>query len=482
LEQIDVLIVGAGISGIGAACHLSTRCPGKSYAVLEARDAIGGTWDLFRYPGIRSDSDMYTMGYVFKPWLGDKALADGGSIRHYIEEAAREYGVEQHIRTARRAVAARWSSNDARWTVDVRHSDSDDLSQIQCRFLFLCTGYYDYEHPHDPDFDGSENFRGQIVHPQFWPQDLDYRNKRVVVIGSGATAVTIVPSMANHTASITMLQRSPTYMMSVPGEDPLSRFLRRFLSQSVAFQLTRWKNILLGMLVYQLCQRRPEWAKKILMKGVKSFLGEDEELLRHFTPSYKPWDQRLCLVPDGDLFHAVKEGKATIVTDHIDRFTESGILLKSGRELPADLVVKATGLKIKLVDNMDIRVDGERVRIPERMLYQGMMIGDVPNFAFTIGYTNATWTLKSDLVGAFVSRLLNYMDEQGYRTCRPQMPPGLDDLTPMMDFTSGYIVRARDELPKEGTKAPWKMYQNYVLDRIQLSRGSLEDGVMQFGR
>ena len=304
----------------------------------------------------------------------------------------------------------------------------------------------------------------------------------MVVIGSGATAVTIVPSMADHTASITMLQRSPTYVMSVPGEDPLSRFLRRFLSQSVAFQLTRWKNILLGMLVYQLCQRRPEWAKKILMKGVRSFLGEDEELLRHFTPSYKPWDQRLCLVPDGDLFHAVKEGKATIVTDHIDRFTESGILLKSGRQLPADLVVKATGLKIKLVDNMDIRVDGERVRIPERMLYQGMMIGDVPNFAFTIGYTNATWTLKSDLVGAFVSRLLNYMDEQGYRSCRPQMPSGLDDLTPMMDFTSGYIVRARDELPKEGTRAPWKMYQNYILDRIQLSRGSLDDGVMQFSR
>jgi monooxygenase len=480
MERVDVLIVGSGISGIGAACHIKANCPHKSFLVLEARDAIGGTWDLFRYPGIRSDSDMYTMGYIFKPWIGDKALADGGSIRNYIGDAATEHDIHGHIRTGHRVRGANWHSQRACWQVEVLQCASGDVVSIECSFLYLCTGYYDYEHPHAPTFAGSEQFNGRIVHPQFWPQDLDYRNKKVVVIGSGATAVTLVPAMTDSAAHVTMLQRTPSYIISVAAVDSMSAVLRRFLPDKVSYSITRWKNILLGMLVYQVCQRRPQWAEAMIRKGVIDYLGPDYDVSKHFTPSYKPWDQRLCMVPDGDLFKAIDQGKATVVTDTIDSFTPSGIRLHSGEQLEADIIVTATGLKLKLLDEMALRVDGEPMVLSEKTVYQGMMLSDVPNLAFAIGYTNASWTLKADLAADFITRVLNYMDKHGYRQCCPRDKSGSVHDEPLMTLTSGYIQRAQGSLPREGRKAPWRMYQNYILDKIVLKMASLKDGTLEF--
>ncbi|MEH6550767.1 MAG: NAD(P)/FAD-dependent oxidoreductase [Pseudomonadales bacterium] len=480
MERIDVLIVGGGISGVGAACYIHANCPDKTYAVLEARDAIGGTWDLFRYPGIRSDSDMYTMGYAFRPWLGDKALADGESIRNYISDTANENKVNEHIRTGHRATSANWHTETACWQVEVMKTATGEVETLECGFLYICTGYYDYDKPHAPEFASSETFKGKIVHPQLWPETLDYEDKRVVVIGSGATAVTLVPAMTDKAAHVTMLQRTPTYVLSVSEVDSLSTFLRQYLPNKISYSITRWKNILMGMLVYQLCTRRPEWAKAYVRKGVTAMLAPDYDIDKHFTPSYEPWDQRLCMVPNGDLFHVINEGKATVVTDHIECFTDNGIQLKSGETLEADIIITATGLKMKLFDEIPMSVDGEPVVVPEKTVYQGMMLSDVPNMAFTLGYTNASWTLKADLAADFITRVLNYMDKHNYRQCCPLDNSGEVHDEPIMTLKSGYIERALGSLPREGKKAPWKMYQNYVLDKLTFKLASLDDGNMEF--
>lgn len=480
MEKTDVLIVGAGISGVGAACHVKQNCADKTFVVVESREAIGGTWDFFRYPGIRSDSDMYTMGYSFKPWIGDKALADGDSIREYICDAAAENEISRHIRTGHRVQAAQWSSERASWQVNILQVASGEVVQIECSFLYLCTGYYDYEKPHEPEFKGSENFKGTIVHPQHWPKDLDYSGKKVVVLGSGATAVTMVPAMAAQAAHVTMLQRTPAYILSVDEVDSMSVFLRRYLPDKLTYNITRWKNILSGMMVYQICTRRPEWAKAFVRKGLVALLGEDYDIDKHFKPDYEPWDQRLCMVPDGDLFHSINEGKASVVTDHIDHFTETGICLRSGEELEADLVVTATGLTIKLFDGIAMTVDDEPVVVPQKTIYQGMMLSDVPNLAFTVGYTNASWTLKADLAADFVTRIMKYMKAKGYRQCCPRDNTGDEHNEPMMTLKSGYVERAASDFPHEGSKAPWKMHQNYILDKLTFKLASLKDGTMEF--
>ena len=480
MKKIDVLIVGAGISGIGAACHIKQDCPDKTFAIVEAREAIGGTWDFFRYPGIRSDSDMYTMGYNFKPWIDNKALADGESIRHYIREAAAENNIDQHLRTGHRVQAVHWHSDQACWHVDILVVASNKIVQYQCAFLYFCTGYYDYENPHRPEFKGSKNFKGEIVHPQHWTDDIDYANKKVVVIGSGATAVTVVPAMAEKAAHVTMLQRTPSYVLSVDEVDSVSAFLRRYLPDKWTYGITRWKNILVGMLVYQVCTRKPHWAKAFIRKGVIDFLGEQYDINKHFTPSYDPWDQRLCMVPDGDLFNAISSGRASVVTDHVDHFTESGIALKSGEHLDADMIVTATGLTIKLFDGITMTVDDKPVNVPEKTLYRGMMLSDVPNFAFTVGYTNASWTLKADLTAEFIARILNFMSDNDYRQCCPHNNSGCKHDTPMMTLKSGYVERAAGSFPSEGSKAPWKMYQNYILDKLTFKLASLKDGTLFF--
>lgn len=478
-EHVDVLIIGAGLSGIGAAYHVQTYCPGKSYAVLEARESIGGTWDLFRYPGIRSDSDMYTLGYPFRPWTEGKAIADGPSILNYIRQTAREYGIEQKIRFQQRVVRVEWSSDSSLWTVHVEQGSERRSTTITCRFLYLCTGYYNYENGYTPEFPGRARFQGQIVHPQKWTSDIDYAGRKVIVIGSGATAVTLVPEMAKTAAHVTMLQRSPTYVVSLPMEDKLANRLQNVLPAKTAFSLARWKNVLFSMVFYQIARRAPKVAKWLLRKGVQSALGRDYDI-SHFTPAYNPWDQRLCVVPDGDLFQAIKSGRVSIVTDQIETFTEKGIKLKSGAELDADLIVTATGLKLKLIGGMQVVVDGHVVQPPQCKVYKGMMLSDVPNFAFAVGYTNASWTLKADLSNKYFCRLIRYMDQHGYTRCVPRVRGELQDI-PLMDFTSGYVVRDLQNLPRQGNKAPWKLYQNYILDLMTLGYRGVTNS-MEFSR
>jgi monooxygenase len=480
-EHFDVLIVGAGLSGIGAACHLRRDAPDLSFALLEARDAIGGTWDLFRYPGIRSDSDMHTLGYSFSPWRDSQAIADGPSILRYVRRTADEYGVTERIRFGRRVVAARWSSDVAAWTVQVQRADDGGTEELSCSFLFSCCGYYDYDGGYAPSFPGAERFRGPIVHPQQWPEDLDYEDKRVVVIGSGATAITLVPALAERAAHVTMLQRSPSYVVSLPGRDALAERARRWLPEMTAYNLVRAKNVALQTLSFQLSRRRPKLMKALLQRGARSALPPGFDVDTHFSPSYDPWDQRLCVCPDGDLFEVLSDGRASIVTDTVTSFTEDGIELGSGVTLGADLIVTATGLRLQAIGGMQVIVDGREVSAPETTVYMGAMLSGVPNFAFVMGYTNASWTLKADLTCSFVTRLLGHMRERGYAWA---MPPRLGDdvpRLPLLDLSSGYVQRALAEFPAQGPSAPWRVRQNYTLDRLALRRQRIDDGVLRFG-
>jgi monooxygenase len=480
--HFDVLIVGAGLSGIGAAYHLKANCPNKTYAILEAREALGGTWEYFRYPGVRSDSDMYTLGYSFRPWTNPKAIADGPAILSYMHETATAYGIDREIRYRHRVERALWSSKDARWTVEALETGSGQTVRLTCNFLFMCAGYYDYKEGYTPEFAGRDRFRGRIVHPQEWSADIDYDGKRVVVIGSGATAVTLVPELAKRAAHVTMLQRSPTYVVSVPERDRIADWLRDHLPSELAYAIVRWKNVARGMAFYTYCRRLPESAKRLLVGQVeKAVKGTTVDVGAHFTPSYRPWDQRVCLVPDGDLFVALRDGRASIVTDTIEAFSERGIRLQSGRTLEADLVVTATGLKLKFLGGLALEVDGKAVDPPTTMAYKGMMCSDVPNLALALGYTNASWTLKCDLTSQYVCRLLNYMDSHGYTQCCPRRKndPSLKE-APILDFSSGYIRRSIDTFPRQGSFAPWKLHQNYAIDMFLLRYAPLADGSMEF--
>ncbi len=479
-DHVDVLIVGAGLSGIGAAYHLQERCPGKSYAILEAREAIGGTWDLFRYPGIRSDSDMHTLGYRFRPWTDSKSIAEGPKILRYIRDTAREGGIDRRIRFNHRVVAAAWSSAEARWTVEAERTETGETVTLTCDFLFVNSGYYRYDEGYTPEFPGIDRFGGRVIHPQHWPEDLDYVGKRVVVIGSGATAMTLVPAMAEDAAQVTMLQRSPTYVVSMPGEDGIAIGLRRFLPDKAVYAIVRWKNVFLQGVSYRLSRKRPELMKKLLRKGVIKALPPGYDVDTHFKPRYNPWDQRLCLVPDADLFRALGDGSAEIVTDRIETFTEGGIELESGRELEADIVITATGLNLLFLGGMRITIDGEEPDIARALTYKGMMLNDLPNFAYTLGYTNASWTLKADLTSEYICRLLNHMDAAGYRICQPQVTDSSVTEEPLLDFNSGYVLRSLDHLPKQGSKEPWKLRQNYPVDLRMLRHGPIADGTMRF--
>ena len=476
---LDVLIVGAGLSGIGAARHLQQRCPDKRFAILEARDAVGGTWDLFRYPGIRSDSDMYTLGYRFKPWRGAKAIADGPSILAYIRETADEAGITPHIRFGHKVVSAAWSSHDACWTVEAERSADGLRQRLRARLLYVCAGYYSYAEGHRPKFPDEENFRGQIVHPQFWDPSIDYAGKRVVVIGSGATAVTLVPAMADTAQHVTMLQRSPTYIVTRPGEDAIAQRLRRMMPERLAYRATRWKNVLLGMFFFQLARRRPQKVKQRLVGMAAAQLEPGFDVDTHLTPRYNPWDQRVCLVPDGDLFREIRNGRASIVTDQIDRFTADGIALKSGKTLPADVVVAATGLKLNMLGDITLTVDGKPRRPSECLAYKGIMLSNVPNLVLAFGYTNASWTLKADLTAEYVCRLLRFMDRRAYRFAMPVVDPDVQ-AAPFLDFSSGYVQRAAHVLPRQGHRKPWRVYQNYLMDMLTIRHGRIDDGVLHF--
>ncbi|MEJ7833385.1 MAG: NAD(P)/FAD-dependent oxidoreductase [Nocardioides sp.] len=475
-EHVDVLIVGAGLSGIGAACQVASQHPGKTVAILEGREALGGTWDLFRYPGIRSDSDMFTFGYRWRPWPSDTALADGPLILDYLHTVAEEYDVKRLIRFSHRVTGASWSSAQARWTVRVETPDGP--TTLAAGLFWSCCGYYDYETGHSPEFPGAGDFAGEIVHPQHWPEDLDHDGKRVVVIGSGATAITLVPAMAPTAEHVTMLQRSPSYVLSRAARDPLARLLRR-VPGKLSYPLVRWTNILLSLGTYQLSKRRPETVKRIVRSATAKELPNGVDVDVHFRPSYDPWDQRVCFVPDGDLFKALRRGTASIVTDTIETFTETGIRLHSGAELAADIIVTATGLTLKPFGGLDLSVDGEPVVLKDTMAYKALMLSGVPNFVYTIGYTNASWTLKADLVGEYVCRMLTHLDRTGHRSFVAAKDPTVGE-EPFLDFSSGYVLRALDRLPKQGDRAPWQLKQNYVTDLRTIRRDDIDDGVLSF--
>jgi monooxygenase len=476
-EHVDVIVIGAGLSGIGAAAHLTRELPRTSYVVLEAREVSGGTWDLFRYPGIRSDSDMYTMGYRFRPWRHDEALGSGERILEYVRDTAREYDVDSHIRYSHRVVRASWDSATASWTVEADH-DGETVT-FTAGLVWSCRGYYDYDHGYEPEFAGAEDFEGPIVHPQHWPADLDYTDRDVVVIGSGATAVTLVPTMAADAAHVTMLQRSPSYVMSLPRRDPFAVRARRWLPDRLAHRLVRWKSIVVTSVFYRLSRRRPAIVRRMVRKQNVALLPEGYDVDTHFTPQYEPWDQRMCFVPDADLFKAVRRGDAEVVTSTIERFDADGIVLAGGRHLHADVIVTATGLTLSPFGGVEIVVDGEKVDLPSAMTYRALMLSGVPNFVFTVGYTNASWTLKVDLVAEFTCRLLAHMAERGYRRVVPVRDPAVGEV-PLMDFTSGYVLRALDQLPHQGDREPWQLRQSYLRDRRTLRRAPLEDGVLEF--
>ena len=478
-ESIDVLIIGAGLSGIGGACHLRRNSPDRSFMILESREASGGTWDLFRYPGIRSDSDMYTFGYGFKPWSDKSSIADGHKILSYIREAAAEYDVEQHIRYQHKVVSASWSSTQSRWLVTAERGDTGEQVTISCQFIFSCSGYYDYDQGYTPEFAGIDKFKGQVIHAQHWPEQLDYQGKRVVVIGSGATAVTLVPAMSQDTASLVMLQRTPTYIASVPKEQPLAETLRKWLPDSWVFRLIRWKQVLFQIYLYQLSRRNPQRLRKVLLGLVRKEMGPDYDVDTHFTPDYNPWDQRVCGVPDGDLFRAIRENRAEVVTDHIDQFNKEGIHLKSGKQLDADIVVLATGLNLKFAGGVQYSVDNRVLDFTEHFIFRGMMFSGLPNMAFTVGYTNSSWTLKADLTGQYVSRLLNKMARHSYTMVTPRLTGEVEEM-PLLDFDAGYVLRSRESFPKQGNRLPWKNYQNYIRDFIGLRLSRQNDDELEF--
>jgi monooxygenase len=475
----DVLVIGAGLSGIGAGYHIQTSSPGKSYAILEGRDSMGGTWDLFKYPGIRSDSDMYTLGFSFNPWKNPKAIADGPSILQYIKDTAAEFGIDRKIKFNHKVIDASWSDEERMWTLTIAEHQNVADSTLKCRFLFMCSGYYDYSNGYAPDFPESQSFKGTIVHPQKWDTTFDYSNKKVVVIGSGATAVTLVPEMSKTAEKVTMLQRSPTYVVSMPSEDKIANFLRKTLPSKLAYNLSRWKNILLSISFYNAAQKWPKGVKKLIQKGIKRQLGSNFDM-KHFDPQYNPWDQRLCVVPDSDLFRAIRNQKVEIVTDTIKRFTPEGILLNSGTELKADIIVTATGLQLQMLGGMTLHKNGEKINFAKHHFYRGVMGSDLPNFAVTIGYTNASWTLKCELSCMFVTKVLNYMDKHGYEVCTPVFNSAEFQTEPLLDFDAGYVKRALDVLPKQGSKAPWKVYQNYLKDLISLKFTSVNDKFLSY--
>lgn len=479
-NDLDAIVVGAGLSGIAAGYYLRTRVPHARIALLEARAETGGTWNLFRYPGVRSDSDMHTLGFSFRPWHGDVALADGPSIERYVADTAREFGIDRSIRFNHRAQRASWSSHDARWTLEVLANGAP--LRMTCRFLYLCTGYYDYERGYLPEFADVERFRGTILHPQAWPESFDYAGKRVVVIGSGATAVTMVPAMAHAAAHVTMLQRSPTYVVAVPGRDPAARLLNRLLPAALAHPLVRWKNVLRQMFYYNLMRRYPAFAKRRILRLARTAAGPQVDADTHFNPRYNPWDQRLCVVPDGDLFAALRSGRAGIVTGEIERFTERGVHLRSGEELEADVIVTATGLNLKLLGGMQLDVDGAAIDLSKMVSYKGMMFCGVPNLAIALGYTNASWTLKCELTARYMCRIMLRLQRGGFAYCVPDPPEDGMPVEPAISLTSGYVQRAHAYLPKQGTRAPWKLYQNYALDLAALRFGRLDDGVMRWAR
>ncbi|HWE53308.1 MAG TPA: NAD(P)/FAD-dependent oxidoreductase [Bryobacteraceae bacterium] len=482
-EYFDVLIVGAGLSGIDAAHHLQKLCPAKSYVILEQRERIGGTWDLFRYPGIRSDSDMLTMGYSFRPWLSPQAISPGNDIREYIAATARDEGIDRHIRFGHRIVRAAWSSETATWSVEALRKAPDGREEpvtLTCNFLFSCAGYYRYSAGYTPEFPGAENFRGTVVHPQAWPENLDYAGKRVVIIGSGATAVTLVPAMAKTAAKVTMLQRSPTYIVSAPAQDKIANWLRARLPAMWAYRLSRWKNVAFMTYVYQLAQRYPGFVTAGIIKKVSEHLGAEYDVATHFTPRYKPWEQRLCLVPDADLFQAIKSGRAEVVTDRIAAFTECGIQLQSGRELEADIIVTATGLVLQAFGGIDLSVDGRAVDLSKTLAYKGVMVSGVPNLASVFGYINASWTLKADLICAWVCRLLNFMDRKRVRQAMPESGEECAAAPFVENFSSGYMQRALTSWPKQGSDKPWRVYQNYLRDAFTLKLDSFDDGALRF--
>ncbi len=482
-EHFDVVIVGAGLSGIGAACHLQRDCPGKRYVILEGRDAMGGTWDLFRYPGIRSDSDMHTLGYNFKPWRESKAIADGPSILNYVHETAAEHDIDRHIRYQHRIVKAVWSSEDASWTLEACRSDTNQSVFIRCNMILMCSGYYRYEQGYTPEFKGRERFGGDIVHPQQWPEELDYRDKNVVVIGSGATAVTLIPEIAKQARHVTMLQRSPTYVVSWPDRDWIANSLRKVLPAKMAYAITRWKNITLQQWTYRRTRTSPDKVKQQLLKWVRKELGKDYDVEKHFTPNYNPWDQRLCLVPNSDFFIAIRSGKASVVTDQIDTITESGIRLQSGEEVEADIIVTATGLDLLVLGGVQFVVDDEPVDFARTVSYKGIMYSGVPNLVSTFGYINASWTLRADLTAEYFCRLLNFMEAGGYRQCTPRLRS--EDSAMQMQpwitgFSPGYMQRALDRLPKQGDREPWINPQNYRADKKMFREGAIDDGVLEF--
>jgi cation diffusion facilitator CzcD-associated flavoprotein CzcO len=478
-QPVDVLIIGAGISGIGAAWYLQKEHPSKSYAILEARGATGGTWDLFRYPGIRSDSDLYTFGYAFKPWDSDKAIADADAILAYLRETVAESGIDRKIRLHHKVRAAAWSSDTARWIVEVERTDTGERIQMSCRWLFCAGGYYRYDEGFTPRFEGSERFAGRIVHPQHWPADFDYAGKRVVVIGSGATAVTLVPAMAEKAASVTMLQRTPTYILPIASEDPIANLLRKLLPRAKAHELTRRKNIAMQRAIWRFCRRFPRVARRLIRAVVARQLPKGYPVDEHFNPPYNPWEQRLCVVPEADLFKAIRSGRAAIVTDHIDTFTERGIRLKSGRELEADIIVTATGLNLLAFGGVELSVDGAPVHLPDKVAFKGMMLDGVPNFAFAIGYTNASWTLKVGLLCEHFCRLLAFMDEHGHTICRPERDPAMAT-RPLLNFGANYVKRSIDELPRQGERAPWLTSMDYYQDAKLFRADDVADPNLRF--
>ena len=481
-EHIDVLIVGAGISGIGAGYYLKNKCPSKSFKILESRNNLGGTWDLFKYPGIRSDSDMTTMGYRFKPWTGKNLVAGGGAILDYLNDVVDENGFRDKIQYDSHVTKAWWKSDESKWYVTYQDSAHGNESMITCNFLYFCVGYYDYENGHEPEFEGQSDFNGDIIHPQHWPENLNYKDKNVVVIGSGATAVTLIPSMADETKHITMLQRSPTYYMVRPNIDPIGAFFRRFMGKTVSYFVMRWKNIQLQSWFFKRARKDPKLIKEFLIGVVKEKLNPEYNVDKHFTPSYNPWEQRLCLVPDGDLFNAINEGKASVVTDHVDSFTSNGIRLKSGNELPADIIVTATGLKLMVCSNIEIKVDDETIDISDTMTFKGMMVSNVPNVVWTFGYTNASWTLRADLTAEYTCKILNYMDKHDYKVATPSPNSEIGEDGTWLDFNSGYVTRSAHLFPRNGDRDPWRNTQNYIKDVVDLRYGNVKDEELIFSK